>query len=78
LKRALAPDGYAIIATFTADGPETSNGLPVHRYDAAGLARELGEEFTLLDLRPHDHATPSDSPERVQFSMFRRRGGPAA
>jgi trans-aconitate methyltransferase len=78
LKQALAPGGYAIIATFAANGPETSNGLPVHRYDAAGLARELGEEFTLLDSRPHDQATLANANQRFQFSMFRRRGGPAA
>jgi SAM-dependent methyltransferase len=75
LKRALVPGGYAIIATFAADGPERCSGLPVHRYDAAGLAKELGEEFSLLDSRPHDHATPKNAKQRFQFSMFRRRGG---
>lgn len=78
LKQALAPDGYAIIATFAADGPERCSGLPVHRYDAAGLAKELGEEFILVDSLPHDHATPKNTHQRFQFSMFRRRGGPAA
>jgi SAM-dependent methyltransferase len=75
LKQALVPGGYAIIATFSADGPETCGGLPVHRYDAAGLARQLGEEFILMDSRTHNHVTPSNSSQRFQFSMFRRRGG---
>jgi trans-aconitate methyltransferase len=78
LKQALVPGGYAIIASFATDGPETCSGLPVHRYDAAGLAKELGEEFILLDSRPHDHATPKNARQRFQFSMFRRRGGAAA
>jgi SAM-dependent methyltransferase len=77
LKQALVPGGYAIIATFASDGPERCSGLPVHRYDAAELAKELGEEFVLLDSRPHDHATPSNARQRFQFSMFRRRGGAA-
>jgi SAM-dependent methyltransferase len=78
LKQALVPGGHAIIATFAADGPELCSGLPVHRYDAAGLVRELGEEFTLLDSRRHDHVTPWNSTQRFQFSILRRRGGQAA
>ena len=78
LKQALRPGGCAIIATFATDGPETCSGLPVRRYDAAGLASELGEEFTLLDSRLHDHATPKNAKQRFQFAMFRRRGGAQA
>jgi trans-aconitate methyltransferase len=78
LKQALLPGGFAIIATFAADGPEECSGLPVHRYDPAELAKQLGEEFTLVDSRLHDHATPWNSSQRFQFSMFRRQGGKAA
>ena len=77
LKEALVPGGHAIIATFAADGPDACSGLPVHRYDAAGLAAELGAEFTLLDCRQHDHLTPWNSSQRFQFSIFQRRGGQA-
>jgi len=75
LKQALIPGGHAIIATFAADGPEKCSGLPVHRTDAAELARELGAEFTLLDSRKHDHATPWNANQRFQFSIFQRRTG---
>jgi trans-aconitate methyltransferase len=74
LKQALRPGGHAIIATFAADGPEKCSGLPVNRYDPAGLAKELGEEFTLLDSSAHDHATPWNSNQRFQFSIFRKHG----
>jgi trans-aconitate methyltransferase len=73
LKQALVPGGHAIIATFAADGPEICNGLPVHRTDAAELARELGAEFTLLNFRQHDHATPWNASQRFQFSVLQRR-----
>jgi SAM-dependent methyltransferase len=72
LKEALRPGGHAIIATFATDGPKTCSGLPVNRYDPAGLAKELGEEFALLDSRAHDHVTPSNSNQRFQFCLFRR------
>jgi trans-aconitate methyltransferase len=78
LRTALVPGGHAIIATFAADGPDTCSGLPVHRYDAASLATELGAEFTLVDCRPHDHVTPWNSSQRFQFSIFQKQGGQAA
>ena len=73
LKQALRPGGHAIIATFAPDGPEKCSGLPVYRTDAAGLAKELGEGFTLVDSRRHDHATPKNSSQHFQFSVFQRR-----
>jgi SAM-dependent methyltransferase len=78
LKQALRPSGYAIIATFASDGPEKCSGLPVSRYDAEGLARELGETFTLVESRREDHTTPAHAIQRFQFSVFQRQAGAAA
>jgi 2-polyprenyl-3-methyl-5-hydroxy-6-metoxy-1,4-benzoquinol methylase len=75
LKEALRPGGHAIIATFALDGPEKCSGLPVNRSDASGLAKELGDAFTLVESRRHDHVTPSNATQRFQFSLFRRREG---
>jgi len=74
LKRALVPGGTAIIATFAPDGPEKCSGLAVQRYDATELAKQLGEEFTLVESRLQDHATPAGARQRFQFAVFRRRG----
>jgi SAM-dependent methyltransferase len=73
LSEALRPGGHAIIATFAVDGPERCSGLPVNRYDAEGLSRELGEAFTLVETRRHDHVTPSNATQRFQFSLFQKR-----
>jgi SAM-dependent methyltransferase len=73
LSCALVPGGHAIIATFAADGPDTCSGLPVRRYDAAGLAAELGAEFALVESLPHDHVTPWNSSQRFQFSVFQKQ-----
>jgi SAM-dependent methyltransferase len=72
LRQALRPGGHAIIATFALDGPERCSGLPVIRYDAAGLGKVLGSAFSLAETRRHDHNTPMGSTQRFQFSMFRR------
>ncbi len=73
LKQALRVGGHAIIATFASDGPEKCSGLPVNRYDAEGLARELGETFALVESLRHDHSTPGNATQRFQFSVFQRR-----
>jgi SAM-dependent methyltransferase len=72
LERALRPGGHAIIGTFALDGPERCSGLPVSRHDAESIGRLLGEGFTLIDSRRHEHATPSGATQRFQFSSFRR------
>jgi trans-aconitate methyltransferase len=70
--RAVPPGGHVIIATFAPDGPERCSGLPVHRHDAASISACLGEAFSLVDTRRHDHRTPGGSVQRFQFSSFRR------
>ena len=72
LVKALKPGGHAIIATFALDGPERCSGLPVVRYDAKSVGRELGDAFELVESRRHEHLTPWGSEQRFQFSLFRR------
>jgi SAM-dependent methyltransferase len=74
LTRGLKAGGHAIIATFALDGPEKCSGLPVARYDGTSLARTLGAAFRLLQTQRHEHATPWDSRQIFQFSVFRREG----
>ncbi|WFU14000.1 methyltransferase domain-containing protein [Bradyrhizobium sp. CB3481] len=72
LERGLKIGGHAIIATFAPDGPEKCSGLPVARYDSAGLARTLGAAFKLIHTQRHEHATPWGARQAFQFSIFRR------
>jgi SAM-dependent methyltransferase len=72
LHAALKPEGHAIIATFAPDGPERCSGLPVMRYDPAGLAAVLGPSFQLADQRRHIHTTPWGSTQVFQFSLVKR------
>ena len=55
-------------------GPERCSGLPVTRWDAAGLAAFLGPDFALVDARRLDHVTPRGSAQRFQFVAFRFAG----
>jgi SAM-dependent methyltransferase len=73
LKQALRRGGHLIIGTFALDGPEKCSGLPVARHCSKSLGALLGSDFTLVDSRRHEHATPWQAVQRFQFSTFRRR-----
>ena len=64
--------GTVVMGTFALDGPERCSGLPVCRYDAAGLGAELGEEFTLVETVPDAHRTPTGAVQSFSYSRFVR------
>jgi len=72
LTAAVAPGGYAVIATFAPDGPERCSGLPVVRYDPAALAEVIGPSFRLVEHVKHQHTTPWNSTQAFQFSVLQR------
>jgi trans-aconitate methyltransferase len=76
LSAALKTGGAAIIGTFAPDGPEKCSGLPVARHDAESLQAVLGEGFTLLSKRRHEHTTPWGSVQKFQFSTFLKQPKP--
>lgn len=67
---AIKPGGRLIIATFGAAGPSKCSGLDVVRYDAAGLARELGGRFRLTDSFEELHRTPAGTTQQFLYCDF--------
>lgn len=72
VKAALRAGGMMILATFAEDGPERCSGLPVMRYGAAGLAAELGEDFSLVVHMNERHVTPAGAEQSFTWALFRR------
>jgi SAM-dependent methyltransferase len=73
LKQGVKVGGHVIIATFALDGPEKCSGLPVQRYDPAGLSQAIGNSFELIADQPHRHVTPWGALQSFQFSVLRRK-----
>ena len=71
-RRAVRPGGLVVIGAFAEDGPDVCSGLPVERYDAASLAAELGEGFTLVVSRRAEHHTPRDAVQPFTWVVLRR------
>lgn len=72
LEQAVVKGGYAVVGTFAPDGPERCSGLPVRRYDAEELVRELGTEWSLVRAVRHEHRTPSGAVQPFTFVVARR------
>lgn len=72
LARTLRRGGFAIMATFALDGPETCSGLPVQRYSPETLERELGPLFQLVESLAYVHTTPSGATQSFQYSRLLR------
>ena len=70
---ALRHGGTLIIATFALEGPPQCSGLPVTRYDARGLATELGDEFALQESLTDVHRTPAGVEQAFTYARFQRR-----
>ena len=72
LRAALAPGGFAIIATFGPDGPARCSGLPTARYRAAEITALLGEEFHLVVEREERHVTPASVKQQFIYGLWAR------
>jgi SAM-dependent methyltransferase len=72
VRQALKSGGHLIVATFAEDGPTKCSGLPICRYDAAALAAEFGEGFTLLHQEKEAHRTPMGHVQSFNYCVFRK------
>ena len=61
-----------MIATFAPDAPDHCSGLPVVRYDAAGLAALLAPSFELVHERREEHRTPRGIIQPFTWVALRR------
>lgn len=74
LRKALAPGGQAILATFAPGGPAKCSGLEIVPYDAERLGKEIGPEFILLEQTLERHITPAGGEQLFNFFRFQRGG----
>jgi SAM-dependent methyltransferase len=76
-RRAVAPGGYLLVASFAEDGPTHCSGLEVVRYSAQSLQAQFGEEFTFLEAQREEHRTPGGQVQAFIYCVCRRRPGVA-
>jgi trans-aconitate methyltransferase len=73
LDTATAPSAIAVFGCFAPDGPQQCSGLPVARYNAAQLARQIGAEWLLISQDRQEHITPAGTIQPLTWVALRRR-----
>lgn len=71
--RSIPAGGHLVVATFADDGPTECSALQVCRYNAASMAVELGQGFSLVKEAHELHATPMGSSQSFFYGVFERR-----
>ena len=64
--------GYAVVGTFSDQGPDKCSGLPVRRYDEQLLTEELSKGFDKIRCVTEDHITPFQTKQHFLFCSFKR------
>jgi len=72
LTGALKPGGRVVIGVFSPLAPPRCSGLPVHRYDVAGMKALLGDGFELERDHQELHITPGGVEQMYLYCQFRR------
>ena len=73
LDAATAPGAVAVFGCFAPDGLEHCSGLPVARYSAAGLARQLGANWRMISQDRDEHLTPAGAIQPFTWIALRRQ-----
>jgi SAM-dependent methyltransferase len=69
VRRAVAPGGHVVVATFGPQGPQRCSGLPTARYDAHTLHAVFGDEFEMVDRRQEEHRTPAGTQQQFVYCL---------
>jgi SAM-dependent methyltransferase len=72
VRRAVAPGGHVLVATFAEDGPTRCSGLDVVRYSPASLHATFGAGFRLLTSEREEHRTPGGSIQTFTYCLCQR------
>ena len=73
LDTATAPGAIAVFGCFAPDGPQQCSGLPVARYSAAQLVRQIGAEWLLISQDREEHITPAGTIQPLTWVALRRQ-----
>jgi len=77
VRRAVAPGGHVLVATFAEDGPARCSGLSVMRYSPDALHAEFGAGFEYVAAHREEHHTPMGGVQAFTYCLCRRAAAAA-
>ena len=70
--KSIVPAGYAVIGTFSENGPAKCSGLPIIQYTEDSLTDRLHNGFQRIMCKREDHITPFNTRQNFLFCSFQR------
>lgn len=74
LRRCVKPGGAVVMSAFAPTGPQRCSGLPVRRYTASALGRELGPGFKVVRRLTERHRRPFGGSQDFVYVLAIRTG----
>lgn len=74
--RAITPNGYLIVSTFSKTGPEKCSGLSISQYSEGDLKKLFEKHFTNIRCFESTHTTPWGSGQNFVYCGFKKRFNP--
>lgn len=71
-RQSINAGGYAVIGTFSTNGPEKCSGLPIKQYNEDTLTDQLSNGFKKVKCITESHVTPFNTTQHFLFCSFRR------
>lgn len=71
-RQSINTGGYAIIGTFSTDGPEKCSGLSIKQYNENTLTDQLNNGFEKIRCITENHVTPFNTTQHFLFCSFKR------
>ena len=71
-EKAIRPNGYLILGTFSETGPEKCSGLEIKQYSELSMSSRFEPKFERIKCITENHKTPFNTIQSFLFCSFRR------
>ncbi len=71
-EKAIRPNGYLILGTFSETGPEKCSGLEIKQYSELSMSSRFEPKFERIKCITENHKTPFNTIQNFLFCSFRR------
>ena len=72
-QKAIRPNGYLILGTFSEKGPAKCSGLEIKQYTEASASKNFEKDFERIKCKEVEHLTPFNTIQNFLFCSFRRK-----
>lgn len=72
-ERAINPNGYLILGTFSETGPQKCSGLEIKQYNETSMSSRFEKSFERIKCIEENHLTPFNTIQNFLFCSFKRK-----